>query len=212
METIHDILMKTAENELAVLIDYYDAVLEGFSYKARLVDLNKEDKVSQIILTIEKCAKDFFIVMMEYEDIVLNIAKTMMDITINDDDQTDIIELKIAGRFITDNFANIPKQQKRELLDILGYNHDNLAIDLKDSIECIILASAQTASTAYTITAWLTKATMQSFVQNKGAAWESNSLINRIIQKIWDNVFRKRVILPLLYIIMLRWQYRYQNS
>lgn len=208
MEAVQEILMNASEEELAVLIGYCDAILVGSNYKAKLAAMEtKEERVSRLILTIQEFAKSYFLTNLSYDEIVVKVAKRM-DISINDNDPTDWIEAKIACRFITDNFTNIPEEQRRELVEILKcgpIKNSKLRLIADD----LILANTKSASAMYPILSWLAKSALQSFLTNNGDAFESTGRVKRILRNLFGgSIFRKAMILPLIHISMLRYQYR----
>lgn len=210
MEAVEDIFRNTTEEDLAVLIDYCDAILAGSKYKAKLAAMTKEERNSTLVSTLQQFAKSFFLSNLEYDEIVAKVAKRM-DINIYGTEPTDYLEAMIAGRFVIDNFNYIPKahmQEMREVLKCGAIKNSKLRLTVDEHI----IANIKSAADMYKILAWMTKSIRQSYLETKGAAWQSTSLVSRIFRRLLGgSTFRMALIIPLIYISMLRYKYRCQK-
>jgi hypothetical protein len=132
-----------------------------------------------------------------------------MDIEADETEPPASIEAKIAGRFITDNFTHIPKQQKRELAAALNYGEIKGETTFRLKVDDLILAKVQSPPDMYKVLSWLTAATYESYKTNNGEIWQSRNRICRILRNLFGgSIFRRAMILPVIYISMLRFQYR----
>lgn len=210
MEAVREILMNATEEELAVLIGYCDTIMVGANFKTKLAAITKEARVSTLIATLQQFAKSYFLSNLEYDEIVAKVAKRM-DINIQGAEPTDYVEAMIAGKFIRDNFTHIPEAQKQEMRDVLKCGPIKNS-KLQMTADELILANTKSAATMYQILTWLTDATRKSYLENNGDAWESTGRISRIFRNLLGgSTFRKAMILPLIYISMLRYKYRCQK-
>jgi hypothetical protein len=209
METITEILGNTTDEELAVLVQYYDAVFTGQNYKASFNNIQHQEKATTLIVSMQRFSKKFFLSMLEYDEMVLNLADRL-EIELKPDSLTDYIEFEIAKYFVIYNYDNIPEEQKCELAKILGCTGTKR--ELKKQINQAIETNLQSLTMQYTFLVWLANTAFATFL-DKGSVWEPNGSLNKFLRKFVfgdDLGFRTGLILPIINISMLRYKQRYQ--
>jgi hypothetical protein len=211
VETIQEILSNANDDELAVLAEYYEVVFCGQRFKDRFDNLHsQQEKVTQIIRAIQRFAKSFFLSVMEYDQIAVNVAK-MLDLDVAEDSLVDYTEIEIAKSFILNNYADIPAEQIQELANM--FDCTGTEPILKEQINQALQTALSTLTKRLEFLEWLASTAFQTFLA-KGSVWESNGFFAKIIYTFifgGSGGFRMGLILPIIHISMLRHKQRYQT-
>lgn len=203
METLRHILMNSTEEDLSILSGY----IIGIKHKNINIDNDPSKRylyVNEIVSSFQTMGQMFFHSKMDYGDLVHKLAENM---EVNLDKKTyigiDFIELAVAKKYILNNFKYIPNKEKAELTKILDINSAELDADDKNVINR--LSDIISDITAYKLITWLANATLHSFLDNE-QKWDCGG-INFFGRK----EFREHVIYPIIYVIMLRHKFRYNQ-
>jgi len=163
-ETLHEILMNSSDEDLQVLIDYQKCP-DKFNYP----NYNKAAKVLLLIEEIRTNGGNTFANLIrgkgvEYDEVVRDVAK-QLKVNFHENAQTDVIEMEIIKKLISDEFDKMSLEQKREILETIGAEH----------AEAVIAAPAMLAG--------LLAARLSGFAIYKLAAIAANAIAKAVLGK-----------------------------
>lgn len=222
METLREILMNSADDDIQTLIDYQKNP-ERF---ASLQD--KYSRVNAVIDEIRRNGGNTFVNLIrskgaEYDEIVRDVAK-QLKIKLSSESlvKTDELEMEIVKKLIADEFSKMQPAQRREVLTSIGtVNTDNIVAS--PALLVGLLAANLSGFTVYRLSVLAANAIAKA-VLNRGLTMGANTALTRSIGvalgpvgwavgAAWLAVdlagpaFRK-TIPSVIHIAMLRQQYR----